>query len=200
MTDRKPTASVVDMMSQAKPRIDAALLESCVLKARENLHVLAAPDACPMRPNGLTPETLQNISGLARGEYDFVILDVGRTLDPTSVKALDMADVHLPDRGSCRCRRFRTPSALRLCLQGLGYPTDKLNVVVNRYEKHGASRLDEVEQATQIKVARTVPAAKKRCIASINQGVPLLMLVPRDAVTRALAGLGQRSVAGADQA
>ncbi len=183
VTDRKPVSSIVDVARQSR-RLDASLLESSVLKARENLHVLAAPEL-PYPNEELTPEILQNIIALARSEYDFVILDVGRTLDPTSVKALDMAEriylvmqLSLPD--------IQNVKRMATVFQGLGYSPDKLNVVVNRYKKNDGIRLDVVERATKIKVARTVPGSYEAVIASINQGVPLLMLFPRDAVSRAL--------------
>ena len=183
VTDRKPVSSIVDLARQSS-RLDAALLESSVLKARENLHVLAAPEL-PYPNEELTPETLQNIITLARSEYDFVILDVGRTLDPTSVKALDMAErIYLVMQLSLPA--IQNVKRIATVFQGLGYAPDKLNVVVNRYEKNGDIRLDQVERATKIKVARTLPASYEAVIASINQGVPLLMLFPRDAVSRAL--------------
>ena len=183
VTDRKPVSSIVDLARQSS-RLDASLLESSVLKARENLHVLAAPDI-PYPNEELTPETLQNIITLARSEYDFVILDVGRTLDPTSVKALDMAErIYLVMQLSLPA--IQNVKRIATVFQGLGYAPDKLNVVVNRYEKNGDIRLDQVERATKIKVARTLPASYEAVIASINQGVPLLMLFPRDAVSRAL--------------
>ncbi len=70
--------------------------------------------------------------------------------------------------------------------EGLGYAQGKLNVVVNRYEKNDTIGLDELERATQTKVARTVPASYEAIMESINQGVPLPMLYPNDAVTHVL--------------
>lgn len=183
VTDNKPVSSIVDIARQSR-RLDASLLESSVLKARENLHVLAAPEL-PYPNEELTPDILHNIIALARSEYDFVILDVGRTLDPTTVKALDMAErIYLVMQLSLPA--IQNVKRIATVFQGLGYSTDKLNVVVNRYEKSGDIRLDEVERATGSKVARTLPANYEAVIASINQGVPLLMLLPRDAVSRAL--------------
>lgn len=183
VTDRKPVSSIVDLARQSH-RLDAALLESSVLKARENLHVLAAPEL-PSPNEVLTPEILQNIIALARSEYDFVIVDVGRTLDPTTIKALDLAErIYLVMQLSLPA--IQNVKRIATVFQGLGYSSDKLNVVVNRYEKSGDIRLDEVERATRTKVARTVPGGYEAVIASVNQGVPLLMLFPRDAVSRTL--------------
>jgi pilus assembly protein CpaE len=183
VTDRKPGASILDLARQSE-LMDAALLESSVLAARENLYVLAAP-LFPYHIEILTPKILQKILVLALSHYDFVILDVGRTLDPTTIKALDLSDriylvlqLALPS--------IQNVKRIETVFEGLGYGQNKLHVVVNRYEKHGTIELDELERVTQTKVARTVPASYEAVMASINEGVPLPMLSPRDPVTHVL--------------
>ena len=183
VTDRKSGSSILDLARQSET-LDAALLASSVLVARENLSVLAAP-LLPYRIEVLTPKILQKILVLALSQYDFVILDVGRTLDPTTIKALDLSDriyliLQLTLPAIQNVKRIET------VFEGLGYGQGKLNVVVNRYEKNGAIGLDELERATQTKVARTVPASYEAVMASINEGVPLPILSPRDAVTHIL--------------
>jgi len=183
VTDRKPGSSILDLARQGE-LIDAALLESSVLAVREHLYVLAAP-LLPYRIEVLTPAILQKILELALSQYDFVILDVGRTLDPTTIKALDMAariylilQLALP--------AIQNVKRIETVFEGLGYGQGKLNVVVNRYERNGTIGLDELERATQTKVARTVPTSYDAVMESINEGVPLPMLAPKDPVTHAL--------------
>ena len=183
VTDRKPGSSILDIARQGE-RIDAALLASSVLAARENLYVLAAP-LLPYRIEILSPAILQKILELALGQYDFVILDVGRTLDPTTIKALDLsARIYLILQLALPA--IQNVKRIETVFEGLGYAQGKLNVVVNRYEKNGAIGLDALERVTQTKVARTVPASYEVVMESINQGVPLPMLAPRDAVTHVL--------------
>lgn len=183
VTDHRPSSSILDIARQGDI-LDASLLASSVLAARDNLSVLAAPQL-PYRIEVLTPAVLQKILELALIQFDFVILDVGRTLDPTSIKALDMASriyliLQLALPAIQNVKRIET------VFEGLGYGQGKLNVVVNRYEKNGAIGLDELERVTQTKVARTVPASYEAVMASINEGVPLPMLSPHDDVTHVL--------------
>jgi len=183
VTDHKPTASVVDMLSQTH-RMDAALLDACVLKVTDDFHLLAAP-ALPMEVGQVTPDTLDSFLTLARWEYDFVLVDVSRTLEPVAVKALDIADyiyltlvMSLPG--------VEDAHRVASVLQNLGYTDEKLRLVVNRYEKRGDISLAEVEKATRVKVRRTIPESESAVMASINQGVALGKMAPRDAVARAL--------------
>lgn len=183
VSDRKPASSILDL-AQKSQLLDAALLESSVLAARENLYVLAAP-ALPYHTEVLTPEILHDIITLARSHFDFVILDLGQALDQTTIKALDLADrVYLVLQLSLPA--VNNVKRIATVFQGLGYSPEKLNVVVNRYEKGGNIKLEELERATQTRVARTVPASYEAVMASINEGVPLPMLHPRDAVSRTL--------------
>ncbi|MDD2845604.1 MAG: AAA family ATPase [Rhodoferax sp.] len=183
VTDRKPGASILDLARQSE-LLDAALLESSVLAARENLYVLAAP-LFPYHIEILTPKILQKILVLALSHYDFVILDTGRTLDPTTIKALDLSDrIYLVLQLALPA--IQNVKRIETVFEGLGYGQNKLQVVVNRYEKNGSIALDELERVTQTRVARTVPASYEAVMASINEGVPLPMLSPRDPVTHLL--------------
>lgn len=183
VSDQKPTSSILDIARRSR-RLDSALLASSVLKAHENLHVLAAPEL-PQQTDILTPEVLADIIAQVRGEYDFVILDVSRTLDPMALGALALADqVYLVLQLNLPAVHNAQRIAMRL--QDLDFAPGKLRLVVNRYPKQSLIRLDEVERITKTKVERTLPGNYEAVMASVNQGVPLQMLSPRDGVARAL--------------
>ena len=183
VSDQKPTSSILDIARRSR-RLDSALLASSVLKAHDNLHVLAAPELT-QQTDSLTPEVLTDIIAQVRGEYDFVILDVSRTLDPMALGALALADqVYLVLQLNLPAVHNAQRIAMRL--QDLDFAPGKLRLVVNRYPKQSLIRLDEVERITKIKVERTLPCNYEAVMASVNQGVPLQMLSPRDAVARDL--------------
>lgn len=183
LSDRKAEASVVDLARQCH-RLDASLLEASVLKTHDKLHVLAAPEL-PYQLEAVTPETVAAVLGLARSAYDWVLLDLGRTLNPATVKALDLAErIHLVMGQSLPA--LNDARRMVQVLEGLGYPPDKVQPVLNRCARSSPIPLSQVESATRHKVARSVPASDAAVMASINQGVPLAELAPRDPVTRAL--------------
>lgn len=176
-------SSVVDLARQTH-RMDATLLDASMIKLGNNLHVLAAPES-PENVKEVQAEDIQKIIELARSRYDYVVLDVSSMLDPVTIKALDMADtiyltlqLNLPF--------VRAAKLMVAVFRALGYSNSKLNVVVNRYEKSGDISLADVEKATALKVGRTIPNSHLVVNASVNQGVPMLELAPRDPVTRAL--------------
>ena len=176
-------SSVVDLARQTH-RMDATLLDSSMIKLSENLHMLAAPES-PEHVNEVSTEALEKIIELARSRYDFVILDISNVLDPLTIKALDMADsIYLTVQ--LNLPFIRAAKLMVAVFKTLGYSNSKLNVIVNRFEKSGDIKLGDVEKATSLKVLRTIPNSHTAVDDSVNQGVPLLQLSPRDPVTRAL--------------
>ncbi|MDO9605573.1 AAA family ATPase [Hydrogenophaga sp.] len=183
LTERKSEASLVDMARQSR-RLDASLLDASVLKVRESLHVLTAPDL-PYQLEEVTPDTVAAIIGLAETQYDFVLLDLGRTMDPATVKALDLAErIHLVIGQSLPA--LHDAQRVVKVFEGLGYSPDKIQLVLNRFSKSSPIQVAEVERATRHKVARVVPASDEAVLTSINQGVALSKLAARDPVVRAL--------------
>lgn len=179
----KVVSSVVDLARQTH-RMDVTLMESSMVKVSENLHVLAAPES-PENVKEVQAQDIQQIIELARSRYDFVVLDVSCVLDSVTIKALDMADtiyltlqLNLPF--------VRAAKLIVSVFRALGYSNEKLKIMVNRYEKKGDISLADVERTTLLKVQRTIPNSHLMVSASVNQGVPMLELAPRDAVTRAL--------------
>jgi pilus assembly protein CpaE len=178
-----PVSSVVDLSRQTH-RMDATLLDSSMIKYSEKLHVLAAPES-PERVSDVTVESLQKIIETARNRYDFVILDVSSMLDPLTIRALDMADVIYLTL-QLDVPFVRAAKLMVSVFRTLGYASSQLNLIVNRYEKAGDITLLDVEKTTSLKVLKTIPNSHVSVRASVNQGVPLLKLAPRDPVARAL--------------
>ncbi len=183
LTDRKAPATVVDMARQAQ-RLDSALLESSVLKVRENLNVLVAPDM-PYQLEQVTAESVAAIIELARTEYDFIVLDLGRAMDPPTVKALDVADriVMVVEQSLPALKDARRMAQV---FDGLGYGRDKVRMVINCFAKSSLIRAEDVEKATGLSVARQIPASDEAVRAAINHGDPLPRLTPKDPVAKAL--------------
>jgi pilus assembly protein CpaE len=64
-------------------------------------------------------------------------------------------------------------------------------MVVNRHEKNGDIKLEDVEAALGVKKLRTIPNNYEAAAASVNQGVPVLKLFKSSPVSRALLEFAQ---------
>jgi len=186
VSDQKPAMTLSDICAQIS-RMDGAFLDSCLVHVASNFGVLAAADD-PNRKVDMKPEHMDTILRIARQHYDFVVLDVGRQIDAISLRALDQADtiypvlqLALPD--------IRDGRRLLDIFRSLGYPNERIRLIVNRYEKGGKLRLTDLEQALGADVVHTVPNDYLSATDSVNQGIPVLQLSRSSNVARSLAEL-----------
>lgn len=186
VSDQMPAMTLSDICAQIE-RMDGAFLASCLVHVSPNFGVLAAADD-PSRTVDMKPEHMDRILRVARQHYDYIVLDVGRQIDALSLRALDSADaiypvlqLALPD--------IRDGRRLLDIFRSLGYPGERVRLIVNRYEKGGKLRLAELEQALGATVMHTLPNDYLAASDSVNQGIPVLRLSRTSAVARSLGEL-----------
>jgi pilus assembly protein CpaE len=186
VSDQKPAMTLSDVCAQIA-RIDGPFLESCLVHVTPGFGVLAAADD-PTHAVDLKAEHMDTILRVARQHYDYVVLDVGRQIDAISLRALDSADaiypvlqLALPD--------IRDGRRLLDIFRSLGYPVENTRLIVNRYEKGGRLRLQDLTNALGAEVMHTIPNDYVAATDSVNQGVPVLHLSRSSAVARSLAEL-----------
>lgn len=186
--DKDVISSTSQLAGQAQ-RLDAALLDSSMIKVTPRLHLLAASES-PEDAATVSAEGVEKIIELARSQYDFVLLDISSMIDQVAIKALDLADIvyltlqlNLPF--------IRAARDMATAFRHLGYAGDKLRLVVNRFEKNDTINLADVEKATALKIDRTIPNSHAAVSASINEGVPVFEMAPRDPVAQALRAWAQ---------
>ena len=186
VSDQKPAMTMSDVCAQIA-RIDGPFLESCLVHVTPGFGVLAAADD-PSHERQAKPEHIDTILRVARQHYDYVLLDVGRQIDAVSLRALDVTDtiypllqLALPD--------IRDARRLLDIFRSLGYVPDNIRLIVNRYEKGGKLRLQDLHAALGCEVVHTFPNDYIAVTDSVNQGVPVLQLSRSSAAARSLADL-----------
>ena len=186
VSDQKPAMTLSDVCQQIA-RIDGPFLESCLVHVAPGFGVLAAADD-PGQNVEAKPEHIDTILRVARQHYDYILLDVGRQIDAVSLRALDGTDaiypvlqLALPD--------IRDARRLLDIFRSLGYMTDHIRLIVNRYEKGGKLRLQDLHAALGAEVLHTVPNDYIAVTDSVNQGIPVLQLARTSAAARSLADL-----------
>lgn len=193
VSDHVPANTLANVTANIS-RLDASLLTSSMVQVLPNFGVLAAPEDAE-HAQDVKPEHIEALLKLTSAQYDYVIMDIGRTLNATSVKALDHADLifvvlqeTLPF--------IRDSKRLIHALQSLGYTKDKVHLIINRYEKGGDIRLEDVEATLGMKVFKTIPNSYEAVSASVNQGVPMMKIARHDPVTKALQEVAQKLTEG----
>ncbi|WP_332876040.1 AAA family ATPase [Massilia sp. S19_KUP03_FR1] len=186
VSDQKPAMTLSDVCSQIA-RIDGPFLESCLVHITRGFGILAAADD-PSTAGGAKPEHIDTIIRLGRRHYDYVLLDVGRQIDAVSLRALDNTDTFYPVL-QLALPDIRDARRLLDIFRSLGYAIEHTRLIVNRYEKGGKLRLQDLHAALGAEVLHTIPNDYLAVTDSVNQGVPVLQLARTSAAARSLAEL-----------
>jgi len=166
-----PKYSIADMIEN-RERLDDALIASFVTPYSSRLSLLAAPKEADSADD-IEPEHIFDVLQRLRESYDYVVLDPQHTFDAITLAALDQSDeivlVLTLDIPAIRS----TQRALEI-FDRLGYPRQKVRIVVNRWSKQIDLDLRQVEKFLGEPVVGFVPSDYQIAVTSINLGSPLV--------------------------
>ncbi|MCO6428424.1 AAA family ATPase [Nitrosomonas communis] len=181
--DGAPTTSIADVTRQIQ-RLDGSFLSSSSIQVLYNFDVLPAPNE-PDKAAEIKPEHIKPLLQVARKHYDFVILDIGRLFDAISIQCLDQADLIFPIVQQT-LPFIRDAKRVIDTFNSLGYPADKIRLIVNRFGKKDEITLADVANTLQLEVFKAVPNDYSAVAESVNQGIPVTKLARRSAVAKSL--------------
>lgn len=195
--DRKATSDIVEVARNIS-RLDASFLSSSTVQVSPNFEILDVP-IDPAQSLQIKPEHLDAILNVAVNQYDFVILDVNKNLDDVTIKALDRAhsiflvvQMLLP--------YLRNANRMMTVFRSLGYPAEKIELIVNRVWKNGEISMDDLRSSMGVTKIRTIPNGYKEVAKAINQGEPLITLFKSSPVVKAIGELVQSLLPKTEQA
>ena len=188
LSDQRAVSDVAEVARNIS-RLDAALLRSAMVQVSGTLSVLPAPAELSQALEVKAPH-VEAIIKQARSMFDFVVLDVGRSIDALTLQALDLATCIFPIV-QLSLPQMRDAKRLRDLFRSLDYPTQKIHWLVNRFQKGCDITLESLEQTLDSKGVKTIPNHFSSVSASVNQGVPIDKLSRNNPVARALLDLAQ---------
>lgn len=186
--DGVPTSTLADVARDIT-RLDASLLGASTLKVTPRFSLLAAPEELSQAME-IKPEHVAAILALAVRHYDFVVLDVGRVMDPIAVRAFDTAWRVYPVMQQALAD-VRHARRMLDAFRSLGYPSDKSEVIVNRFDKGGEIGLDQIQRSLGGVHLRTVANSFREVSNSVNHGDAIGKSARNNPVARQLAELAQ---------
>jgi pilus assembly protein CpaE len=186
-TDR----SLIDLFKQYGS-VNAALLESYLEEHSSGLRILSG--GSPEREKyHLNRNQLQQALTELLLLNDYVIIDMPTRISGFLIPALDLADllfaITTPDIAGVRNIRL----FLKL-LYGIGYPHQRIRVLLNREDSRTGISPADVEIALKERLFAIIPADYKRATLSLNRGLPLIKLYPRSKVAKAFHRLARKVV------
>jgi pilus assembly protein CpaE len=174
------TSSIVNAITEAD--LDSELLKKFMTDHRSGVELLLAPpnpesaDLVMERQRADT-RALSNILSLLRKAYDYTIVDMAKTIDDFNLQLFDEADViFVVMTADLSCLKN-----VRLVLEtmdSLGYPRDKVQLVLNRSNAYTGINVDNAESALGRKIDYEVINEYRGAISSLNSGEPFMSSRP----------------------
>lgn len=161
--------------------LDSSMLETLLTEHTSGLKVLAAPLE-PAFADDITTAGLMKMIELLREAYDYVVVDTASMLDELLLSLVEIGDQVLMvvdmDLPSVKNAKLALET-LRL----LKFPTDKVQIVMNR--ANARARLDdrEIEGALKMKISAAVPS-DGAVAASVNEGRPVVESAPKSRIAK----------------
>lgn len=174
-------------------RLDHDALQSLLTAHRSGVQLLAAP-LDPALAEAIDAETVQHLLRLLRGQFAHVIVDSPAFFTDQVLAALDESDECVLV-GSLDVPSIKNVKLAVQTLQAIGFPRNRMRVLVNRADSSVGLRLAEVEKSLETPVDIAVPSSRDVPL-SVNQGVPLAHSKPRSSVVGALAKLAELVAGG----
>jgi pilus assembly protein CpaE len=128
---------------------------------------------------------VERLLQIARLHYDFIVIDMGRYINATAIRALDSADLICPVLQQS-LPYLRDARRLLDIYASLGYRKEKIQCVLNRFESNAGLSLAEIERVLGQKIAQRIPNHFEIVNDSINQGRPVLQLARSSDISKAL--------------
>lgn len=172
LLDIDHSSNITDLIAHLA-ELDGDLVDEVMAPHASGVQVLLAPPEIE-RAELLTPDQFVKILGVLRKSVDYVLVDTSSTLDGVSMAALDAADqivlVSTPEVPALR----NTARFMQLAAK-LGYPPEKLFLLLNRAGSRSAVATADVKQHLKTEIGLTMPSAGRSMVAAVNKGAPAAM-------------------------
>ena len=147
------------------------LLKTMSKYKNTSLYVIADPLNID-NSKDITAEQIKNLLAVLKKTFSYIVIDIGTNIDSKTIAALDSSDlilliaiVNLPAiRSTQRCMDL---------FNRLGYSSDKIKLVLNRYMENEDIKTSDIEEVVKQKVYWKIPNNYLTMMSAINKGVPV---------------------------
>ncbi len=147
----------------------------------------------PQQSSHFDAGKIKDIFGYLFSDYDYLIVDVGKSFSETFVAALNQANLVLlvvtPDILSI----YQTRWALDT-LQFLQIPLNMVKIVLNRADSISSISLEEIKSSLPVDIVMQLPSEGKAVGMAVNRGIPVVLDSPRVKFSQGLIKMGQQLV------
>ena len=190
----KPEKCMADLMSFLKKQPQITKKEDFIVKTKfSNLDFLAGV-LKPQQSGYLHPEMIQEVFSLIDKDYDYIVVDVGKSFCDTFLAALNQANLILSITTPDTLSFYQTKWALDT-LQFLHFPLSIIKLVLNRAESASSISWQEIRVSLPVDIIEKIPSEGKLVNQAVNRGIPVVIDAPNSKISSAITNLAQILIA-----
>lgn len=185
----RPPYDLGDLASKAD-RLDAELLSSVLVPATDGLWVLAAPER-PEADEQIDASVVSSTLSLLRASFNFTVTDCDTPMTDRTLVALDDAD-RIILVTELKVPAMRATQRTLGIFRRLGYPNEKLCIVVNRYQSSDVLTANDATNLLKADIYMKLPNDYKAASESATAGIPILKSHPDSRLAAAYQQFAQK--------
>ncbi|MCA0870913.1 AAA family ATPase [Seohaeicola saemankumensis] len=188
-----PRREVVFEMLSDMESVDDDIFGQALLSFEDKLQVLTAPaELIPL--DLLAPEDVQRLIEMARSHFDYVVVDMPKTVTQWYETVLQAAHVYFA-LIELDMRSAQNALRLKRALQSEDLPFNKLRFALNRAPKFtdlsGKSRVKRMGESLGISIDLQLPDGGKQIVQACDHGLPLASSAGKNPLRKEIAKLAQ---------
>ncbi|MCA9988021.1 MAG: response regulator [Anaerolineales bacterium] len=181
MLNKPLLRSWADLADFSLADYDHELLRNITSSYDSALDFIAAPSN-PIDAEKVKVEHIAEARMLLTRRYDYLVADLPHDFSDVALDILDAADLIVlplaPEMAS-----IKSTSIALDTYKHLGYPEEKVVLLLNQTFEFGALATKQIESALHHRIDYTLPYAPRQFIDALNRGVPLVVHRPKDPLT-----------------
>ncbi|MDD2927397.1 MAG: ATPase, T2SS/T4P/T4SS family [Candidatus Omnitrophica bacterium] len=196
MLDLKVDRSMVEFIQSLKKQPEEFKSSDFLIHSYMGLDLLCGVTKPQQAPH-LKPENIKEIFNLLDKDYDYMIVDAGKSLSDLLLATLNQANLIIlvvtPDILSIYQAEWAIDT-----LQSLQFPLAMIKVILNRAESISSISLQEIKVNLLCGILHQVPSEGRVVGLAVNRGIPVVIDSPRSRFSLAMNKLSEQLVRDKD--
>lgn len=196
--DINPDVGILQALESAAD-MDEVSAEAYTCRHSSGLKLITAQSNQPTLPKGISIERLEMLLRVYLSINDFVVVDSPPRLDPATELFFERADRIFVVVQQSLPHVQDASRLMQILAHELGVPRDRMDVIVNRFNKNSEVEVGDIKNALRLDTVHTLPNHYKLVTESINTGIPLAEISKGAALTKSIRKLQSTLVDTGDE-
>jgi len=185
----KPIRTIVDLVPHMN-ELDGELVHSIIIPHSSGIKTLLAPPR-PEMADLIVPDHMKRILEELKKTFDFIVVDTWTSLHDLVLTIMDISDrivlIATPDIPS-----IKNTKLFFEVTEALGYPPEKVFLTINKVDRRGGIRAEDIETGIKHPVAATLALDERVAALAANQGAPFVLSAANSPIAQSVVNLAHQ--------